>query len=564
MKTTQFIIYTALAAITLSACSDFLSTEDYTRKDSSNFPLNEDDAQQSLTGCYSMLRTMTDDREAKHPMIVAEVLSDDRFAGGGPDDAFLKNLDKLTAYSNDMFDDLWEMGYKGVHRCNQLIEQIPQIQFSTDKQRAEIDGEARFLRAYFYLNLARYFGNIPLITTNISKNEPQAKPEDIYAFIANDLTTAISEMDDTPANEISTERLGHANKWAAEGLLARAFLFYTGYYRQNSLKTTSGETLDAQKVADILKDCIEHSGYKLMPDYRCLWPYSNAYTAPDYPYARENNLKWYGEQGDNLETIFAIRYSAKADWPNSQAHTNNQVNLFFSPRESDGSVENNFPLGTGWGVGTISPKMIADWKAYEPQDLRLYASVFDVQREAPNYVWGADRQQDETGLWQKKYCAIDAKHTVDGETLIENFSRLMYPGVNADYQLNNIQDIVILRFADILLMHSELTHTVDGINSVRKRVALPPVSTYSDNVLRNERRFELAFEGLRWFDLLRWHIAENAMRAVNGITVKNSMEDYQPDMNAVAKRIEETQGLLQIPQTQISLSGGVLKQNKGW
>jgi hypothetical protein len=441
---------------------------------------------------------------------------------------------------------------------------MDQINWTSDQDKAQTDGEARFLRAYYYLSLARFFGNVPLITTSLSNNPPQASADEVYAQIASDLLTAINEMPSTPANELSSARLGHANRWAAEGLLARAYLFYTGYYQKESLTAADGTVLDNAKVAAYLKDCIDNSGYKLMPDFRNLWPYANKYSKADYKYASDNDLNWYGEGTDNLEFMFSIKYSSKANWDDNNAYVNNEACLFFSPRESDGSTANNFPLGIGWGAGTVSSKMLAEWKAYAPKDPRIDGSIFDVTKEAPNYSWGADKQQDETGLWEKKYCAINYKVSSDDGDTYQNISMALYPGVSSDYMINNVQDIVVLRFADILLMHSELTKTVDGINHVRARVGLPAISTYSDQALQSERRFELAFEGERWFDLLRWHKAAAALAAENGVTVRNNNVEESKDMSNIAQRVEATGGFLQIPQSQIDLSNGVLKQNKGW
>lgn len=563
MKTSH-IILSALTILALASCNDFLSTEDLTRKDSSNFPKTQSDAEQSLTGCYAMLRYLTPDNESEHPMIVAEILSDDRFGGGGPDDAFLHNVDNLTAYNNDMFKEIWDDDYKGIHRCNQLIEQMGQINWASDQDKAQTDGEARFLRAYYYLSLARFFGNVPLITTSLSNNPPQASADEVYAQIASDLLTAINEMPSTPANELSSARLGHANRWAAEGLLARAYLFYTGYYQKESLTAADGTVLDNAKVAAYLKDCIDNSGYKLMPDFRNLWPYANKYSKADYKYASDNDLNWYGEGTDNLEFMFSIKYSSKANWDDNNAYANNEACLFFSPRESDGSTANNFPLGIGWEPVPSARRCWPNGKAYAPKDPRIDGSIFDVTKEAPNYSWGADKQQDETGLWEKKYCAINYKVSSDDGDTYQNISMALYPDVSSDYMINNVQDIVVLRFADILLMHSELTKTVDGINHVRARVGLPAISTYSDQALQSERRFELAFEGERWFDLLRWHKAAQALAAENGVTVRNNNVEESKDMSNIAQRVEATGGFLQIPQSQIDLSNGVLKQNKGW
>jgi len=560
----KYVLLSAAATIMLCGCNDFLDSENLTKKDNSNFPKTEADAEQSLAGCYNMLRNEGDSKIEQNLMIVSEILSDDRFGGGGPDDRYAQALDHIKKSSDNMFDDVWAVNYKGIYRCNMLLEGLNNINFNTEEDKNKVEGETRFLRAFFYFNLCKTFGNVPLIVTSQSGNEPQASADSLYAQMGTDLQKAIALMPSTPIGNIAASQLGHVNKWVAEGMLARVYLFYTGYYNKTSMPSTSGP-ITTDEVAKDLKDCIDNSGHKLMTDFRDLWPYSNSYTKPDYPYAKDNDLNWYGEDGANMETMFAIRYNPKSVWdtPNTVSR-NNQVDLFFSPRETDGSVENNFPLGIGWGLGTVNPKMLDAWKTAEPNDLRIKGSVFDTSDEAPNYVWGADKQMNETGLWQKKYCAINVKTATSDGTTYENYSRRLYPTIDTDYQLNNIQDIVVLRFADVLLMYSELTKTTDGINRVRQRAGLPAIASYSDTALRNERRWELAFEGLRWYDLLRWHIAGDALAAQNGVTVQDNLEETGMDMTDIKQRVAETGGFMQIPQAQIDLSGGVLKQNAGW
>jgi hypothetical protein len=545
----------------MSGCNDFLNSDNLTKKNSSNFPKTETDISQSLTGCYAMLRDFDDD--AQNPFIISELLSDDRFGGGGPDDRSAQAWDHFKKSDESMFNVLWSDEYAGIYRCNMLLEGLPNVTFSNEETKNKAEGEARFLRAYYYLNLGELFGNVPLVVKSDdgSKNLPQASADSLFAQIGSDLSTAVKLLPSTKYQDMDIANdLGHATKWAAEALLARAFLFYTGYYN----KTTMGTVTKDEVVAD-LNDCIANSGHKLMPDFRNLWPYSNGYTKADYAYSKDNDLSWYGENGDNAETIFAIRYSPNANWDGGyNAERNDAVCLFFSPRESDGSVANNFPLGIGWGWGTISPKMIDEWKAAEPNDMRLKASIFDVSDEAPNYAWGADKQMNETGYWEKKYAAIDVKEGSGDDATYENFSRKLYSTVSTDYQLNNVTDIVVLRFADVLLMQSELTKTADGINKVRARVGLEPIAAYSDQALQNERRWELAFEGQRWFDLLRWHKAADALAKEDGVAVKDNMTDTTMKMSDIKQRVTDTGGFLQIPQKQIALSNGVLKQNAGW
>jgi hypothetical protein len=109
-------------------------------------------------------------------------------------------------------------------------------------------------------------------------------------------------------------------------------------------------------------------------------------------------------------------------------------------------------------------------------------------------------------------------------------------------------------------MHSELTETADGMNQVRERAGLEPIS-YSLAALKTERLHELAFEGLRWFDLVRWGDVQTSNNFYsNQITVNNSGVDapYQISYRS------ETKGLVPIPESEIRLSNGVYEQNPGW
>lgn len=538
----------------LSGCEDFLDTENLTKKDNSNFPKTETDANAALTGVYAILREMTPGEDGQSFFMTAELLSDDRFGGGGPDDKRMHAVDRLKKVDEDMFADVWKQDYRGIYRSNMLLECMDAIEWTSEETRNKIEGQTRFLRAYFYFDLCRLFGTVPLIVATEPVNIPRATADELYAQIATDLKLAIEKLPAKPYNTSETAELGRATKWAAQALLARTFLFYTGYYNKESMPLNEGGFLSRTEVAGYLDDCIANSGHDLIGDYRNLWPYSNEYTKKEYKYAQDNNLSWIGETGLNVETVFAIRYSTKATW--DHPWYNNEVALYSSPREPV-SVEDIFPFGKGWGVGTVNPKT---WENWPTGDIRREASILSVEKELPNYVWGCDKQMNETGYWQKKYCAINARNE-NGE--LENWSRIVYPGIDADYQLNNIQDLVIIRFADVLLMAAELKQDAAPLNRVRARVGLPAVA-YSDEALRDERHWELAFEGVRYYDLLRWGIAAEALAQQNGVKVQDNLIETSMNMSDIAQRVEATKGLMPLPKTQIDLSAGVLEQNPGW
>ncbi|MCC8172275.1 MAG: RagB/SusD family nutrient uptake outer membrane protein [Parabacteroides sp.] len=547
------IWFYAIMALLFTGCEDFLDTENLTKKDNSNFPESAADAETALTGIYALLREMTPGEDGQSFFLTAELLSDDRFGGGGPDDRRMHAVDRLKKVDDNMFADVWKQDYRAIYRCNMLLGSLDAITWENEEVRKKIEGQTHFLRAYFYFDLCRMFGTVPLITSTEPVNQPRATAEELYALIASDLKTAIEQLPSNRYSAAGNAELGRCTKWAAEALLARAFLFYTGYYQQESMPLPEG-TLSRTEVIAYLDDCIDHSGHDLIGDFRNLWPYSNPYTKKNYKYAQDNELEWVGEDGANVETVFAIRYSSKATWDNPWY--NNEVCLYSSPREP-ASLEAIFPFGIGWGVGTVNPSVWEEWPA---NDLRREGSIMSVEKEMPDYGWGADKQMNETGYWQKKYMAVNAYNDADESV---NYSRILYPEIDSDYQLNNTQDLVIIRFADVLLMAAELKKDAAPLNRVRKRAGLPPV-TYSDEALRNERHWELAFEGLRYYDLLRWGIASEALSRQDGVKVLDNMVETRMDMGDIAQRLEVTKGLLPLPKTQIDLSAGVLEQNPGW
>lgn len=134
--------------------------------------------------------------------------------------------------------------------------------------------------------------------------------------------------------------------------------------------------------------------------------------------------------------------------------------------------------------------------------------------------------------------------------------------------LLNIADLIHMRFADVLLMQSELEQNADGLNKVRARSHMGPV-TYSLEAIKEERRWELAFESIRWWDLLRWSgpslkEAGDALNKQNDFKVINAAVVVPMVHFDYAARLQKTQGYWPIPQDEIDLSNGVLKQNPGW
>lgn len=575
------ILYFAVTALLFTSCESFLDTESYTKKTTGNYPVTEKDAIQMVTGIYATLNKPLANCQNTY-FYLSELISDDRFGGGGENDKDMQVMDHLLYTNINRFQSFWTDRYSGINRANMAIANLDKVE--NEKMRNQMMGEALILRAFFYNELVEMFGNIPLITTvpqNVSEAQvypAQSSTDEVYASIASDLKQAIAIMPSDKWNQTVSGN-GHLTKWAAEGLLARVYLFYTGFYEKDALPlmgedgTISGSIAKAE-VVTALDDCIANSGHSLVSDYRSLWAYSNSVSKKDYPYVQDAP-EWVRD-GANPEQVFAIKCSHLASWGTTIGYSN-QYMLHFAIRSHGGAdqYKNLFPFGQGWGAGPVSPKLWKDWKATEPNDPRREASILDGS-QTKDYVYGADKQMEETGLWQKKVVAITAAKTYKQDSndktvidaLFNSFtsSEDYYgDGKADDFQLAHEVDLNVIRFADILLMHSELTETADGINRVRARAKLPEVS-YSVTALRNERRWELAFEGTRWSDIRRWGIAKEALTSQLGsdiwnrgvpTTMKNQGAGY-------AARYDATKGFMPIPQSEIDLSNGVLKQNAGW
>ncbi len=301
-KSILYII--SLLLIFLIGCDDFLDTESYTKKNTSNFPTTQEDANQMITGIYSSMNELIKTPE-RHPFFIYEMAGDDRFGGGSTSNSGAQSFDRLLNPKISFLEELWKVRYSGIFRANSFFESIDKVtEWDSESKRNELIAEAHFMRAFFYFDLVQIFGEVPLIITTEMQNSPKSKSEEIYKQIAYDLNEAISLFPSTPYPDYPS---GHASKWAAQALMARVYLFYTGFYNKSDLMTVDGKTISKQNVINWLKDCIDNSGHELVSDQRNIWQYSNPYTAKDYQYAKDNNLEW---EGDGCkETLFALKFS---------------------------------------------------------------------------------------------------------------------------------------------------------------------------------------------------------------------------------------------------------------
>lgn len=548
MKIIKYILCAATGILLTTSCSDFLDSNPITSLVESNYYKTEADAATALVGCYDGLQNIWAKNDFTTP-VTSNMMSDECFGGTGTGDGYgyqlIDEFDLDRSPSDvDMYNTVWASNYKALYRCNMLISKLDQIEWTSVDNRNQVEAETRFIRAYIYFEMGKLLGNIPLVLRPLTPEEanvPQATPEELYAAIEDDLLFASEHAAlkaDVWTPEWSAINDGRVTVFAAKSMLARVFLFYTGYHN----KTTLPNGTDKAKVTEYLLD-VYASGHGLVDNYNELWPAAcSQRDATAEPILLSTTYVGEG----NKETVWAVKFNSSGTWGNFDGFASMRMIGIRS-----GSVKSfgNTVYGDGaWGACPVTTTFANNWSGTDP---RKAWSVMDIVNEGMTMSDKHD-QREYTGYYPKKYICMG------------NGSQSIYAAQSLDFQWNQYTDLVVIRYADILLMLSELTEDAKYMNEVRERVNLPSIA-YSVEALREERKYELAFEGIRYWDLLRYdHTLQYAANAVSfsGTVAEGAKATVTKTIDG--QRLIDCRGLSQIPNTQIGLSNGVLKQNPGW
>lgn len=535
------IYFLALLATLFSACSEsFLDTESKTELNEETFYKTKGDAEKAIIGCYDGIQVLYSNGVA-FP-VMSEVLSDNCFGATGNGDGFgYQMLDEFDLQRSpadvDLLNGNWVAYYRAIYRINVLLQKMDQINWDGDEAyRNNIEAQARFLRAYAYFDMVRIWEKVPLVTEPTNENVAQAEPDAIYAQIAQDLQFAAEKGS-------STVEAGRVNKYAAKALLARVYLFYTGYYGKADLSGITKATVLAG-----LEDVITSSGttqYGLVDQYKNLWPAAAATVN-----AAKTGIETTYAGKDNKETLFAIKYNITSDYNGNT--DGNQWMVMLGLR-----TQNFPPYGKGWGACTVLPSL---YNAYETGDARKTASIIAIAEEKLDF--DITDQREYTGYTNKKYTPIST-YVLDPASNTYVVKDVAEANNATNFMIGQFQDYVVIRYADVLLMAAELgsANAQSYYDQVRTRAGLSSKPVNQANILA-ERRFEFAFEGLRYWDLLRQGVSTAASAVSVSTKVKNGGTEVTKTISGA--KLTATRGFQIIPQSQISLSNGVLKQNNGW
>jgi hypothetical protein len=476
---------------TVTACDSLLDIDPEYTQDAENFFNTEEDFNRAIVGVYDMMQP------AYLNLWVGEIASDNAIAGGESvnDSRGLHEIDNMSHGGvNDELRAVLRVNYTGIARANYLFENQDKIDF---EGKELILAEAKAIRAYFYFNLVNYFGDMPLIVDrriSISEIPDAARTPkaEIYAQIESDLRAAIAVLPWT------VSETGRMTKGAAMALLGKTLL-YQGKHAEAA--TVLGELIDTNEA-----------GYALFQDYETLFLVQNENVSEDV-----FTIQFSGLQGGDYGCLICLNGNAAVGFQSIRQYT--------GPVYGDG---NSYNLPTD-----------DLYQAFEEGDVRRDASILNLEafiaaQPNPDEITYAIGGGGHTGYFNNKY--------------IKRKDELGLP----DDDLTSPLNYRVIRWADVLLMAAEAFQRSGNderarteLNKVRDRASLSPVSSSDEalyQAILEERRLELAGEGLRFFDLVR---TGQAAEKIDGFV--NGKHELFP-----------------IPQVEIDLAGGNWEQNPGY
>ncbi|NCO63661.1 MAG: RagB/SusD family nutrient uptake outer membrane protein [Flavobacteriales bacterium] len=479
------VLSTLLILTSMTSCSDLLDTKPLGVATVGDLTTGGFEA--DAFGLYGQLRTTAVSDWTRHWF--QSIRSDDAAKGSSTGDAAQAGADLNDfGYSNTIFlnDGNWNDHYKVINACNDLIDAI-EVSGLTDSGTIVNMAEARMLRAFLYFDLRRDYGEIPIIDKKIVDPTDGIKPKssvaEVDAFIEADLEFASENL---PLSWVSNF-VGRATKGFADGLLAKLYLYQENY------------AASLAKSEEVIGSGI----YALEPSFKTL-------------FSRDGN--------NSIESIFEIQQFV------TESGQNFSNNYYVSQ-----GVRGTGAWDLGWGFNVPTQNLV---DAFELNDPRKNETILVSGEDDGGYGSGilpSTPPLDQL-YWNKKAYTEASVRT------------------ELSQRQNNWENIKILRYADVLLMAAEAAWqtgntalATDYLNQVRARArsganVLPDV-TATLQAIKHERRIELAMEGERFYDLVRWGDGPAVLGSL-GFLPKH---EWYP-----------------IPQTAIDQSQGVLVQNPNY
>jgi starch-binding outer membrane protein, SusD/RagB family len=496
MKNLLTFILTIMA-IAMTSCEGELDQKPISSATTVNFYRNPADFEVAVNGIYNALRGYPD-----RAFYLSENRSDNLYGVGsaGVRDWEPINNFHLTIASNPLVSEAWNANYLGIFRANTLLEFLSADKVPDEVTRNRFEGEARFLRAFFYFDLIRYFGRVPLIESVVSPAQvliiKRAPVSSVYDLIISDLESAINLL---PVSYPPTGN-GRITSHAARGILALVYMTRSG--PTYDIEGPGMDSDEYSKALVLINEIIASAKYSFLPSYASIFAYNNEY---------------------NAEVVFDIGYQKGQLGIGGTYPGNHAPAEYFAVK--------GLPFAIGLEILPVSNDLLA---RYSETDVR---KAFNFQLGFTN-VKGVV----ETRAFERKWIE-DAGYGLD----------------RFDWPINYI----VLRYTDVLMMKAECilngapgtqTEVDDIVNDVRVRAGDEEIADVTLDILLDERRKEFAGESSRWHDLVR---------SGKVITIMKDFIETE-DVKGQMSEPTENMILYPVPQNQMDVKKGLYEQNPGY
>ena len=615
MKNLKNIFTMALVTTCMSACTGFLDIEPETTLTGKNFYKSPDDIRSALYSTYSSLRD--NGLYSASIYLFGDVRSDVAFPNQTNyyANTFRHEIEKFTISANNSGNqNYWAHHYKGIIRANTVIEKGKEL-FGNDEAVQKYIAEAEVLRALFYFNLVRAYGGVPIIMDipqeyTDSRGHLRASTEEVYIRILTDLTTAIESNNlYRSTNNGEKTPTGRVNKYAAEALLGKVLLSMpnditeAAYPNVEAWKDISAnpnitvfypETTTTQYEAAkyYLEDVINNGGYELYPNFSELFKPTNKHSSESIW-----EVEYKTGQAEGLGSPFYTLFSPASYAPRNKANSNGYIPSPISNQGNGACAPTGYFMDMAKKWDSMYPDYQYEVRKFDDviyTDTRISDGNIKLDTDGISYL-PVNENKDYTqnvAYPYDPYTGTSFRTSVKGFSADDQWMCGKYMG-SSEYKVNDSDDNwYILRFADVLLLLAEAeAHISDGIlsqsvlnktiNLVRERAGIVPYLASGDSnkewvldtpekvyqAIYDERTLELAFEGHRWFDLVRSGKAVEVMNQhftnfYNAYTSNSSPNVNNYYMKSEKFEIDQYCTLFPIPSQEIR-SNPKLTQNYG-
>lgn len=548
----QLLIILALfTSITFTGCEDFLTEDVRGQENLDTYFQSEEEAESFINGCYNAL-TFNGWWQVNTVWLLSEMCSDDAWMGNTSQGSDYTSLAHYQGHgqSNGLISNFWQYRYKGILRCNIAIERIGGASFANEAKRNRMIAEARFLRGFYYFELVKNFGGVPLITGFLLPEEVQgitrSSAEDIYKFIEDDFKAAAEVL--PQRSEYGATDMGRATRGAALGFLGKVYLYQEKW-------------ADAKGV---LKTVIDENQYKLMDNFGDVWSVDHNNNEESM---FEIQFKYDGTYalGGSLTVVTGARSGPGDGWAWCQP-TSDLENAYLAAGDTERLRWTIIKTGCTEIAGEDNFQTFID----NSKKMASYESYIQKYGWDENCYIVEPKDHKSARIIRKYFVPVDKRPEV--------------------YNIDKIPlDHRLLRYADVLLMYAEAcnesgadTEAQNALNLVRNRVGLDNVTATGNNLrkaIRTERRLELAFEQNRLYDIRRWNddngkkVISNLMGPNGSFVLYNTNEatadiyewENQVEASDKGTSFNESRDLVfPIPLYEITMSNGSITQNPGW